>query len=204
MCARFDRAASGALTSQAGRRACRYLLDCFEEGSEGGFGQLLCMFHARFLVVGIAFDKDGTHAKVVRKLHIGERVANHDAGGCFNIGKIGARLLKQTSLRLAAVALLLLVWTDVVSIQMRALRSEILIKRRVDAADVVRGVQTEGDTTLVREDDHSQPGPVELADCLRDAGKNVKLAPGGDVAPLRKLLIQNAIAVQKDGAKDGK
>lgn len=71
----------------------------------------------------------------------------------------------------------------------------------VNLAHILGGVEAEGDSALVGDDDDSQPCAVEVGDCLRDSGKCVKLAPGSDIAALRLLPVEDSVAVQKDGVQ---
>ena len=71
----------------------------------------------------------------------------------------------------------------------------------MNLANVLRGVQSESDAALVRDDDNAQARAIHAVDGLGNAGQHLKLAPPGDVATLRHLAIENSIAIQKDGAQ---
>ena len=68
-------------------------------------------------------------------------------------------------------------------------------------AHIICGVESQRDAALVGDDDDAQARAVEASDGLRDAGQRLKLAPGGDVAAFRHLAIEDAVAVQEDGAQ---
>lgn len=102
---------------------------------------------------------------------------------------------------LAAVALVSVVRAEVEGVDVRAVRLQPALQCGVDIAHVFGGIEAEGDAALVGDDDDAQARAVEASDGLRDAGQWLKLAPGGNVAAFRHLAIEDAVAVQEDGAQ---
>jgi hypothetical protein len=68
---------------------------------------------------------------------------------------------------------------------------------------VCLGVEAEGDAALVGDDQHAESGLIETGDCFCYAGQQFEMAPVGDVLAFGHLLIDDAVAIEKDGALSG-
>ena len=80
---------------------------------------------------------------------------------------------------------------EVEGVDVRAVRLQPALQCGVDLAHVVGGVEAEGDTALVGDDDDAQARAVEASDGLGYTGQWLKFAVGGNVAAFRQLAIED-------------
>ena len=144
---------------------------------------------------GIAVDKDGAHAEAAAKLDVGPGVADHDAGFRGDVRRVCPGLLEEPGERLPAVASGFVVGAEVEGVDVGAVGLEFALELVVDGADGGCVVEAEGDAALVGDDDDAEAGLVEAGDGLGNAGEQVEVRPGGDVAPFRQLLVEDSVAV---------
>ena len=110
----------------------------------GSFGQrpkprigLRCrLVCACLLSLAIAFNKDRPHTKPLSELDVRQRIPDHYAGLGLNVGKVAPRLLEHAGKRLAAVALLLVVRTEVEGVNARFRRLERILEHSVNRLDI--------------------------------------------------------------------
>jgi hypothetical protein len=70
----------------------------------------------------------------------------------------------------------------------------------VDRFDVGGGVESEGDASLVGDDDDAEAGAVEAGYGLGHPGVEMEFFGRGDVATFGQLSIEHAVAVEEYGA----
>ena len=150
---------------------------------------------------GVSVYEERPHAEATSELDVGEGVADHEACGGVNFGEVGAGLTEEAGERLAAVALELVVGAEVEGINVRIVRSERTLEFGVDLADIVLGVEAESNAALVRDHNDTQPRAVEAMNGFDDSRQWIELAPTRDEATLRQLAVEDAVAIQKDGAQ---
>ena len=169
-------------------------------GQAGGFrGSWFLMFAMRC----VALDEDSLHAQVAAEFYVAEGVADDQAGGWFDLRKLGLRLFEEAGERFAAVALMLIVRAEVETVDFGSGFGQQGLKLVVDFVDGRGGVEAEGYAALVGDDEDTQAGLIEPRDGLGDAGEQFEVLPVGDVLALGHLAVENAVAVEKDGAEDG-
>ena len=107
-------------------------------------------------------------------------------------------LHKHPRQRLAAVALILVVGTNVESVDVRAMAAQQLLKVVLDPLHIGRRIESQRDSALIRNHDDPQPGSIQARNGFGRSSQQAKLSPRGYVAPLRHLLVQHPIPVEKD------
>ena len=76
-----------------------------------------------------------------------------------------------------------------------------LLEGGVNGLDIGGGVEAEGDAALIRDDEDAEAGAIEPSDGIGDAGEYFQLDGRGDVAAFGQLAIDDAVAVEEDGAE---
>ena len=147
---------------------------------------------------GIAKHENGIHSQALPRLYIREGVSNDSAIVRAGLRKFPERLLKKADLRLAAVALSVIMRTIVDRIQARAMPRQIFFHLAVNFLKFALAKKAQRDSPLVRNQDDGQVGPVHASDRFNSSGKPFKLRPIGYVCAFRHFAIQHAIAVQKN------
>ncbi len=88
--------------------------------------------------------------------------------------------------------------TRVDGVQESVLLGQQMRKAPVDGIHVGRAHAPERNTTLIGDNTGPQVGTVEEPDCLCRTRQQLQLARALDVAALRSLDVQSAIAIEKD------
>jgi len=109
-------------------------------------------------------------------------------------------LFEEAGERLAAVAFALVMRTEVEAVDSCAGLGEDGLQLGMDRVHISSGVEAEGDAALVGDDEDAQAGLVEPRDGLGDAGEQIEMLPAGDVLALGHFAVEDAIAVEEDGA----
>ncbi len=108
-------------------------------------------------------------------------------------------LIEKAGERLSAIALCLVVGTEIESVDVGIANFERIAESRVDVEHVCGSVKAETDAALVGDNENAQSGLIEFGDGFGNSGENVEFVWGGDVAAFRHLAIEHSIAVQKYG-----
>lgn len=156
---------------------------------------------AGLLKCGIAVDEHRKHAEPAAELDVRPGVADNRAGFGADVGKVRLRLIEQAGQRLAAIALILVVRAEVEAVHMGFVVSQFPLKLGMDTEDVFLGTESEGNASLIGDENDAQAGAIEACDSLGNAGKYAKFPEGGNVATLRKFLIYNSVAIKEDRAQ---
>lgn len=151
----------------------------------------------------VAIDEDRGDAERAGRLDVRDRVADEQAVARVRVREVAKSLLEETSFRLAAVALVLVVWTDVESVDARAVHGEVLLQAGVESVDIGSGIEAKSDATLIGDDENAASGAVESSDSGYDAGEQVEFLPVADVGAFGRLAIEHAVAVEENAANIG-
>ena len=149
----------------------------------------------------IAFDEDGSHAQVVAEFNVGEGIADDDAGFRGDFGEVGFGLFEEAWAGFAAVALALVVRTEIKAVNVCAGFSESQLQLDVDGFHIRGRVKSEGDAALVGDYEDAQALSIQCGNRFRDAGKQVEMLPAGDVLAFGHFAVDHPIAVEKDSLK---
>lgn len=148
----------------------------------------------------VALNEDGSHAQASRRLNVGQGIADDQAVFRRRFRKITERLAEQARLRLAAVALVDVVWAVIETIDVRAVCGKVLLQPLVESLHVGCRVVPERDAALIGDDEDAPPGAVQRRDRCFDAGEEMEIAPATHVFTLGWLPVQDAIAIEEDAA----
>lgn len=159
--------------------------------------KLDCVFRARFAVQWIARNEHREQAQRAAKFDVGKGVADHATAPSLDLRKLPLRLMKHARLRLATIALLPVMRTEIKRIHMRAARGQFPLEIAVNFGDCFRRVFAQRNAALVGNHDYAQPGAIEPGNGQGRTGQQHKTLPGRDVFALRQLLVDDAIAIQK-------
>ena len=136
-------------------------------------------------------------------IDVGEGVADDDAIGAGGPGEVAEGLLEEAGLRLAAIALILVVWAVVEGVNAGAVGGEVFLEAGVEGVNIGCGVMPERDAALVGDDDDEGSGAVESGNCGFGAGQDVEVAPASNVGALGRFAVDDAVAVEEDTADVG-
>ncbi len=106
-------------------------------------------------------------------------------------------LFEHSRLRLAAMALTIIMRAIVDGVQMGPVRREMFCQPLVHVVQICVRVQSQGDAPLVGDHNHFAPGAVELRDRLLDTGQHFELLPGSDEGANR-TPIQHSVPIQEN------
>lgn len=165
---------------------------------EAQIGQFGCARCSALLTVRVALDEYGHHAQAASELDVGERVADHDTGSGVDLREVLLCLFVQPRQGLAALALILIVRTEVEGVYVCTMRPEQVVKASVEGFHVRGCVETKSDAALVGDDDNLQSGAIESREGPGYSGQDVEISPGGYVASLRHFLVQNAVTIEEN------
>ena len=149
----------------------------------------------------VAFEKDGSHAEVTAEFDVGEGIAYDEAGGRFDRRELGFCLFEEAGQRFAAVALAPVMRAEVKAVDVSAGDRQLSLELAVYGVHVRRGVEAEGDAALIGDDEDPESGLIETGDGLRHAGQEFELLPAGDVLAFGHFVVDDAVAIEKDGTE---
>jgi hypothetical protein len=89
------------------------------------------------------------------------------------------------------------VWTDIDAVDVSVLFRQPLAKDAMTVFDGLRGDMPECDPALIGNNDHSNSGGIQSADCLGNARQNPKIFLRGDPLPFREFFVDHTIAIEK-------
>ena len=96
------------------------------------------------------------------------------------------------------------VGAEIKAVDVGAVLLQQLLKARMDFVDIGNGIESQGNSALVGDDEDPQAGVVHPPNGVEHTRQGVKLFPAGYVASFWHLLVQNSVAVEEDRAQGGR
>src|SRR6266404_2559084 len=93
--------------------------------------------------------------------------------------------------------------TVIKGIYMRIVLSQVLLQFHMESFDVCAGIESQGNATLVADDDDVAPGAVQGRNRQLDTVKKLKVAPGANELTFGKFAVCHTIAIEKDVLDSG-